>query len=306
MSKLSGVKKFIQTTLEIPQRRTDGDLVKGTHPYRKLMPYIMPGRNESVCYYDDYIRSDKMLDYIERARAAFGTDVNITHLLVAAASNTLHQNPTMNQFISGSRLYRRKNVDVTFSMKRKKLNKKAKLSAVKMRMDEPEESFQDLVERINSHIHIERSGRKTSVDQELDILSLLPRRLMTGVVSTVNWLDYNNILPKLFMEQDGFYTSMFIANLGSLGMRPAFHHLYEYGNCPLFLMVGRIEERPMVRDGVVVAENIMHIRWSYDERIDDGLSSNYGMTTFREALEDPDQFFGELPEVPAKLKTAVA
>ena len=108
------------------------------------------------------------------------------------------------------------------------------------------------------------------------------------------------------MEQDGFYTSMFIANLGSLGMRPAFHHLYEYGNCPLFLMVGRIEERPMVRDGVVVAENIMHIRWSYDERIDDGLSSNYGMTSFREALEDPALVFGELPAVDTKLKTAVA
>lgn len=306
MSKLSRVKKFVQTTLEIPQRRSDGELVKGTHPYRKLMPFIMPGRNESVCYYDDYIRTDKMLDYLERARVAFGTDVNITHLLVAAAGYTLGKNPTMNQFISGSRLYRRKNIDVTFSMKRQKLNKKAKLSAVKMRMDEAQESFQETVERINSHIHIERSGRKTSVDQELDLLSLLPRRLMSGVVETVNWLDYNNILPKFFMEQDGFYTSMFIANLGSLGMRPAFHHLYEYGNCPLFLMVGRIEERPMVRDGVVVAENIMHIRWSYDERIDDGLSSNYGMTSFREALEDPALVFGELPAVDTKLKTAVA
>ena len=306
MSTLSRVKKLVQTTLEIPQRRSDGELVKGTHPYRKLMPFIMPGRNESVCYYDDYIRTDKMLDYLERARAAFGTDVNITHLLVAAARQTLSDNPTMNQFISGNRLYRRKNIDVTFSMKRKKLNKKAKLSAVKMRMDNQSETLQELVERINSHIHIERSGRKTSVDQELDLLSVLPRRLMKGVVNTVGWLDYNNILPKFFMEQDGFYTSMFIANLGSLGMRPAFHHLYEYGNCPLFLMVGRIEERPMVRDGVVVAENIMHIRWSYDERIDDGLSSNYGMATFRKALEDPAAFFGELPAVETNLKAAVA
>lgn len=306
MSTMSRVKKLVQATLEIPQLRSDGELVKGMHPYRKLMPYIMPGRNESVCYYDDYIRTDALLDYIERARIAYGMDVNITHLLVAAARETLAQNPTMNQFISGNRLYRRKNVDVTFSMKRKKLNKKAKLSAVKLRMNEQEETLQQLVERINSHIHIERSGRKTSVDQELDILSLLPRRLMNGVVSAVSWLDYNNILPKVFMEQDGFYTGMFIANLGSLGMRPAFHHLYEYGNCPLFLMVGRIEERPMVRDGVVVAENIMHIRWSYDERIDDGLSSNYGMATFRETLENPAAVFGELPALPVKLETAVA
>lgn len=305
MSAMDRVKTLVQRTLEIPQRRSDGELVRGTHPYRKLMPYIMPGRNESVCYYDDYIKVEGMLDYIERARAAFGIDVNITHLLVAAAAETFNKNPTMNQFISGSRLYRRKHADVTFSMKRKKLNKKAKLSVVKLRMNE-EETFKELVERINSYIHIERSGRKTSVDHELDLLSLLPRRLMRGVASGVKWLDYNNILPRAFMEQDGFYTSMFIANLGSLGMRPAFHHLYEYGNCPLFLMVGRIEDHAVVRDGVVVAEKMMHIRWSYDERIDDGLSSNYGMATFRETLENPGPVLGHLPKVERKLKNAVA
>ena len=84
MSTIGRVKSLIQKTLEIPQLRTDGTLVKGTHPYRRLMPFIMPGSNESVCYYDDYIRVDKMLDYIERARAAYGVEVNITHLLVAA------------------------------------------------------------------------------------------------------------------------------------------------------------------------------------------------------------------------------
>ncbi len=306
MALLQKVKRIVQTAADLPKRRADGDLVKNIHPYRQLMPFIMPGRNESVCYYDDYVRAEPMLDYIKRARHEFDTDINVTHMLVAAGTRALRDNPKMNQFVSGSRLYRRNHIAMTFSMKRKKLDKAAKLSAVKMRMDDENESFHALCCRMNGSIGVERSGKKTNADKELDFFSLFPRRLMRGVASAVTWLDDNNILPGFFMEQDGFYTSMFIANLGSLGMRPAFHHLYEYGNCPLFLMVGRVEERPVARDGKVVVEKIMHLRWSYDERIDDGLTSNYGMTTFRNALENPDEYFGEVPAIPELSATNVA
>ena len=306
MALLQKMKKFVQTAADLPKRRSDGDLVKNIHPYRQLMPFIMPGRNESVCYYDDYVRAEPMLDYIQRARNEFDTDINVTHMLVAAGTRALRDNPKMNQFVSGSRLYRRNHIAMTFSMKRKKLDKAAKLSAVKMRMDDSSESFHALCCRMNSSIGVERSGKKTNADKELDFFSLFPRSLMRKVASAVTWMDDNNILPGLFMEQDGFYTSMFIANLGSLGMRPAFHHLYEYGNCPLFLMVGRVEEKPVARDGKVVVEKIMHLRWSYDERIDDGLTSNHGMTTFRNALENPDDYFGELPKIASLSATNVA
>ena len=107
-------------------------------------------------------------------------------------------------------------------------------------------------------------------------------------------LDANNMLPASFIEHDAFYTSMVIANLGSLGMRAAFHHLYEYGTCSLFLMVGKSEGRPVVKDGKVVPEKTLHVRWSYDERIDDGLTSSHGMATVRERMEDPNRYFGSL------------
>ncbi|MEE2961981.1 MAG: 2-oxo acid dehydrogenase subunit E2 [Myxococcota bacterium] len=306
MDTLKKLKLLIQTTAKLPTRRSDGNLVNNLHPYRKLIPFIMPGRNESICYYDDYVKAEPLLDYIQRARHEFGADINVTHLLVAAAAKSLAENPKMNQFVSGSRLYRRNHVAVTFSMKRKKLDNEAKLAAVKLRMDDEAESFHALCCRINRSISIERSDKKTTADKELDFFSLFPRALMRGVASAVGWLDDNNILPKFFMEQDGFYTSMFIANLGSLGMRPAFHHLYEYGNCPLFLMVGQIEDRPVVKGDKVVPEKTLHLRWTYDERIDDGLTSKYGMASYRNALENPDEYFGEIPAIPEETESHVA
>jgi hypothetical protein len=89
---------------------------------------------------------------------------------------------------------------------------------------------------------------------------------------------------------------MFIANLGSVGMGPGYHHLYEWGNCPIFMMVGQIEEKSVVRDGQIVARPIVHFRWSYDERIDDGIGARLGFTAVNRVLEDPYRELGCLAE----------
>ena len=291
MSSNSVVGDLLEAVANYPRPRPDGDLGTRIHPYRKMLSFMMPGRNESVVYFDDYPRADALLDYIKRKEKEWGTDVNVTHLLVAAAARGLYNVPTMNQFVVGKRLYKRNHVAVTFTMKRKRMNKKAKLAAVKLRFDE-DEPLEQICRRINDKINVERTDKKTYTDKELGLLTALPRPLLSGALSTVRWLDYYNLLPGDFIHSDAFYTSMVIANLGSLGMGAGFHHLYEYGTCPLFMMVGKVEQRPQVVDGEVVPVRSLHIRWSYDERIDDGLTSNDGIRCVREALENPDEVFG--------------
>ena len=275
--------------LNMKVTRPDGTLVSKLHPYRRMLSFVMPKRNESVVYFDDYIKADALLEYIERTRKAFHID--ITHCLVNAAVGGLRENPKMNTFISGQRLYSRNHVAVTFSMKRKKKNKEAKVTAVKLQVKD-EESFEEICKRMNEQIGVERSDKVTGVDKELNFFFRMPRPLMRFCMWFVKWADYNNILPAFFIRDDGFSTSMFIANLGSLNMRAGYHHLYEFGNCPLFLMVGKIEDKPVVEDGEVVVRKILHLRYSYDERIDDGLTSSYGMATVKRCLENPEEAFG--------------
>ena len=273
--------------------RPDGDVVKRLHPYRKMLGYIMPSRNGAVVYYDEYVNVESLLEYLEKARDKF--NANMTHCLVAACAIALSENPKMNQFVSGRRLYTRRGRYLTFSMKRQKLNKEAKLSAVKMQMDEGE-TFRDLCERINGQIKVERSGKKTYADKELGLFALIPRAILEAAVRMFFKLDYYNLLPKSFIENDGMFTSIFIANLGSLNMRAGFHHLFEWGNCPLFMMVGRVEDKPVVVDGEIKVQKQLHIRWTFDERIDDGLTASYGMAAVNRVLENPYEWLGCLEE----------
>ncbi len=291
--------KMLSSALEgfeaLMARRPDGDFIAKAHPYRRMLGYLMPGRNEAVVYYEDLVRAEAILDYIKRARVALGQDVGLTHCLVAASGMGMFICPEMNRFVVGKRLYQRNDVSVTFSMKRKQLDKKAKVSAVKMRFS-PEDTFRSILDRINQNISVERSDAKTYTDKELGLLNVLPRPLLAGAMSAVRCADYFNVLPHSFIKNDAFYTGMVIANLGSLGMNAGYHHLYEWGTAPLFMMVGKVEERAMVEDGEVVVRKILPIHWSYDERIDDGLTSFEGLSWVRKSLEDPEKYFGELPE----------
>jgi hypothetical protein len=139
-------------------------------------------------------------------------------------------------------------------------------------------------------------------------MSRIPRPVLWVAVRVLKTLDYYNLLPGGFIENDPLYTSMFCANLGSLKMGAGYHHLYEWGTCSAFAMVGQIEDRAVAREGKVEVRKILPIRFSYDERIDDGLNARFGIQTFVGCLERPFECFGCLAEdgSDARPLTAVA
>ena len=95
---LMGAWALIWLLINMKTSRPDGTFLKKVHPYRRMLSFVMPGRNESVVYFDDYVKADALLDYIQRTRQdAFHVD--ITHCLVAALAEGLRHNPKMNQMI---------------------------------------------------------------------------------------------------------------------------------------------------------------------------------------------------------------
>lgn len=275
--------------LEFKTSRPDGELMN-IPPYRRIMLYLMPTRNESVVYFDAYVDATKFNDWLERCKKVV-PDANPTQATVAAVGIGLSATPAMNRFVVGRRLYQRSGRWLTFSMLRKKLDREAKIGTVKREFLDGE-NFRDWCGRVNTMIHEERSGKKTSGDKELDLFNLFPRPILMVVARAIGTLNHYNILPGFFIKDDPMHTSIFVANLGSLGMGPGYHHLYEYGTCPLFVMIGKVEDQPMVIAGQVKVVPRMHIRFSYDERIDHGLSARFGIDAVVRVLSDPDRWLG--------------
>ncbi len=280
--------------LSLKTSRPDGTLLS-VHPYRRLMFYIMPTRTESQVYFEARIDARKLIPFVEAVRGDF--EANLTHCAVAAANVALASTDRMNRFTIGRRLYQRRGRWLTFAMKRRKtgagIDRKARLATVKLEMKDGE-TFRELTARINASITENRSGKKTAADKEFSLFNALPRPVLEFSARMLMVLDYYNILPGFFIESDPMYTSIFLANLGSLDMDPGFHHLYEYGTCPLFIMIGRLKDEPVVEDGEVSVRPTLHVRFTYDERIDDGLNARFGIDGFVRILEDPARWLGGL------------
>ncbi len=269
-------------------KRKDGERITDLPSYRQLMPFLMPTRNESVVYYDTYVKAEKLEAYLK----SLGDNphkITITHCVLKACAMGMKENPKMNRFVCGYRLYQRDKIEISFSMKKEKVSR-SPIKVVKMEVI-PEESVEILADRIQSRLQVERSDKKTYTDKEIVLVTLLPRFLLRFLVWFLYWLDAHNLLPYGYIKSDPMYASLFIANLGTLGMDAGFHHLYEYGTIPLFGMVGEIRDMPVVEDGKVCARRLMHIRWSYDERIDDGLTAGIGINSVVRILEDPLTYF---------------
>lgn len=290
-----GVLFVVWLFLQLKTSRPDGKLAR-VHPYRRMMPIIMPTRNESVVYFDHQIDARNLLAFIEENKETIGC--NISHMVVAAVAAGFHRHPRLNRFVVGQRIYDRNGVWLSFSMKRQKLDAKAKIATVKLEIP-GEMSLAGLCEAVNAKISYERSDEETYLDKELSLFLRLPHFILSRSAKVLFWANDHNLLPASFIEEDGMFASAFVANLGSLGMDPGYHHLYEWGSCPLFVMAGKITDTAVVtEDGDTEIRPMLHVRFTYDERVEDGLSAGRGLQTMTSILEDPVATFGQSGEAP--------
>jgi hypothetical protein len=125
------------------------------------------------------------------------------------------------------------------------------------------------------------------MDRELRILLALPAFLLALLIGALRRLYAWGLAPRSLIDTDPMYASAFLANLGSLHIDAAYHHLYEHGNCPLFVAIGRVTHVPAVDGDRVVAQPQVTLRFTYDERVEDGLYCARALQLLRQRIEDP-------------------
>jgi hypothetical protein len=275
-------------------RRRDGVLAK-VPPYRQIMPFLMRGRNESSVLFEQQLDMSRAQPWLADWNQRTGQRATAFHLVLHALARVLHERPHLNRFIVGRRIYDRRGVFMTFAAK-KAMRDDAPLATVK-REFRPAERFADMVAALTADIQVARSDAISKVDKELSVFLRFPNFLLAASVALLRWLDSHGLAPHALIGDDPMYTSAFIANLGSLKIDAAYHHLYEYGNCPLFCTVGRLAKAPIVVDDEVQVRPALLLRYSYDERVEDGFYAASAIGKVRQWIEDPASWIGDRVDV---------
>ena len=256
--------------------------------YRRFMPALMPTRNGSVVYFDQRLRVDGAERYLTSVREAH-PDLHPTlfHLVLWAMARMFDRHPRINRFVAGGRLYQRDSVTIAFTVK-SELSDEGTLLEVKHRFD-PGRSFVELVADLTGEITASRGGAESLTDKELGLFLHLPPSLRRGVVRVAGAANSLNLLPRSFIDGDPFFASAFVTNLGSVGLDSAYHHLYEYGTIPIFGALGKVHETVEVDDGVPVVARTASMKFTYDERVEDGLYAATALADFQHMVEHPDE-----------------
>ena len=272
-----------------PFARPDGT-PSPVHPLRRIMPFLLPTKNGAFVLFEQHVNVAPAKEFLADVNAGRQPEraVTLFHLVLRAIGKALAEYPRLNRFVAGSRIYDRRGIWLSFSAKQR-LERDAPIFTAKIKF-EPTEPLDALVERIRAALGEGRSGRETAVEREVNTFLRLPAPALRLGVRVVRRLDAWGVLPARFVDPDPLYASAFVANLGSVGLEAAYHHLFEYGTIPIFVTLGRVHRAPVVlADGSVGSRETFTLRYTYDERVEDGFYAARALERLQACLEEPAQ-----------------
>ena len=267
--------------------RYDGRRLRSLDAFSRVSPYIMVTRNTSSNHFMDTIDIDEIERYIRHKRNDDGlVGFGIMHVLIAAYVRSLSQKPAVNRFIAGQKIYACNSVQINLTVKRE-MRSDALETVIKI-SPELDATATEVYELIKKEIDLSKNNNQSDFDKTAKILDYIPGLLLKFAVWFLKTLDYFGLLPKKLEKLSPFHGSMFITSMGSLGVPPVFHHLYDFGNIPVFCSFGAKQKRNELQaDGSVIERRYITVMWVMDERICDGFYYSSAMKYIKGVLRNP-------------------
>lgn len=276
--------------------RSEGRKLRKIDPLTKFMPYIMPKRCDALNYFEDRFDISEAEKLCREEVKKGNTNFSLLHVFLASYVRMVSQRPAVNRFVSGQKIYARNEIEVMMTVK-KKMALDGEETCIKVYF-EPTDTIEDVYRKFNETV-VEAVGDredKNSFEKVNKLLSLIPGLLCRWTVSFLNFLDYFGLLPRFLTKLSPFHASFAITSMGSLGIRPIYHHIYNFGNIPVFLAYGaKQRENVLQEDGTVKKNKYIELKAVTDERICDGYYYASAFKLMKKIFENPYSLY-EAPE----------
>lgn len=270
--------------------KKEGRRLYSLPPMTMITPFIMKKRNDALNYFSDTMVIDTAEEYIAKKRAEGYTSFNMMHLMIAAYVRAVAEKPGVNRFIRGQRIYARTGISVCLTIK-KEMRADSPDTVVKFHPEADYTAVQ-VYEEVNRVITETKQldNSTTDIDKTMNILKVLPAFVFRSVMTLFHVLDYYRLLPRFLTNLSPFHGSCFITSMASLGIPPIYHHIYNFGNVPLFISFGtKYKEYYIKADGSVGTRRKMDYKITMDERICDGFYYAAALKTMQYYILHPEK-----------------
>ena len=270
--------------------RSDGRRVRTLSPMAQITAYFQVERNTCSNLFEESFEITHVDRYIRQKRREGLTDFGITHVLLAAYIRGIAKYPQLNRFISGQKVYSR-GEDIQYCMViKKEMSVDSPDTSIKVHLN-PRDTAKDVYDKLNAAVEGVKATKEldSSLDNLIMAFTMIPSVVMKFTVWLLKLLDYFGLLPRFLLELSPFHGSLFFTSMGSLGIRPIYHHLYDFGNLPVFGAFGMKRKANEVQeDGTVVQRKYVDVKFVLDERIVDGYYYATFFKYFRTLMRHPE------------------
>ena len=268
--------------------RADGRKIRSAPPIDRIGPYIMVNRTGANNQFSESVEITELERYVRRKRKAGMTGLGVTHVIIAAYVRTVARYPALNRFIAGQKVYSR-GEDISLSMTvKKELSVASPDTVIKVHLN-PHDTLEDVYRKFSEQVEeAKNTPLDSGVDNAAGALSLIPGLVLKFVVWLLKTLDYFGQIPAFLLEISPFHGSAYFTSMGSLGIRPVYHHLYDFGTIPVFCAFGRKRRAEEIANGQIVTRKYMDLKFNLDERICDGYYYASAIKHFLRILSRPE------------------
>ncbi|MBO7678001.1 MAG: 2-oxo acid dehydrogenase subunit E2 [Erysipelotrichaceae bacterium] len=249
---------------------------------------LKPTRKENEVYIDRKVNVSKLVDYMSECKKQ-GKNYTYFHAFLTAIAKVMYNRPKLNRFIANRHMYEHNDILLSFVAKISLDDKSEEMMLVvpieeNDNMDTIAAKTAEKVEKLRS-----AKAEKKGANQAAAIVGKLPNIIRVPFFAVVKRLGEYGLLPSSFTDNNIYFTSMIISNLGSIECGAIYHNLADFGTCSSLSTIGEIEtERRILKDGSEEIQKVCHLGITLDERIADGFYFAKSVNMIEYILNNPD------------------
>lgn len=261
--------------------RRDGYKVKDLHGVQNILIDFKPNRCDSAVYMNAKIDVTNFVKFINKKKKDI-EGLTFYHGIVDVMAKTIYSRPYMNRFIANRTMYMHKDVSLAQTIK-VEFADDAIESLIVLKIDE-KDTLEDVSRKTKERVEKIRKSKeagKKGANDAADVLGKLPKFLRVPVVGLMKWLDKHDWLPKSIIDDNLYYSSAILSNIGSFKVGAIYHNLTNFGTASSLITFGEIKEE----------ENgkwYMEMGATIDERIADGFYFCKALKLIEYIFETPE------------------
>lgn len=282
MNELNKLKYFRWTLGD----RYDGWRVRNVDPVFSVIPYFLRTRMDAQNFFEEKIDIDNIEVFIKEHKNDI-PDLSLMHVVMASLVRLISQRPHLNRYVIWNKIFARNHVNFSIAVKRS-LSDEGEETLIKPYFM-PADTLQDIVRKTRlEQENNQQVGQQNSSDLISKILGFLPEFLLRFVVFMLLHMDKVGIMPKFINKASPWHSSIFLTNIGSIGVESIYHHLYEFGTCSMFCAMGKKSRRHTIdKNGDMKSHKSIQLKFVLDERICDGFYYASSMRLLNKILANP-------------------